>query len=271
MKKAKTIISMALCILTVLSLFTVFTGCGKKTEPETTTTQPTTEEKTTVEIPEVTTEEKTTKEDVSTTKHEETTAKPVVPSTTQPSATTKPHTTQAPATTKPHKAEPTTKAPTTTKPHATEPTTKAQTTTFPQTTVPTTKTPTTTLPHTTETTTKRAEPVTERVTKYSCGNANHRCTTKEEHSFIKSLESKGCPTCGSHSCRSFYTVDEWGNISYDITRCPKYSVKEDPSMYCDFCGKKCGLGNNGTCVRFTVDTKCPGCGKTVSAKTCHSH
>lgn len=256
MKKAKTIISMALCILTVLSLFTVFTGCGKKTEPETTTTQPTTEEKTTVEIPEVTTEEKTTKEDVSTTKHEATTAKPVAPSTTQPPATTKPHTTQAPVTTKPHKAEPTTKAPTTTKPHATEPTTKAPTTTKPQTTEPTTKKP---------------EPVTEKVTKYSCGSPNHKCTTKEEHSFIKSLEDKGCPTCGSHSCKSFYTVDEWGNICYDMTRCPKYSVKEDPSVYCDFCGKKCGLGDNGTCVRFTVDTKCPGCGKTVGAKTCHSH
>lgn len=249
MKKSKTIISMALCILTVISLFTVFTGCGKQTEPETTTTttQPTTEEKTTVDIPEVTTEEKTTKEEVTTKKEETTTVKHTSPTTTKAPQTTKPNTTKAPSTTK---------APTTTKPHTTEATTKV---------------PQTTKPHTTEPTTKKPEPTTQKTTKYSCGSANHKCKTKEEHAFIKSLESKGCPTCGSHSCKSFYTVDEWGNNCYDMTRCPKYSVKTDPVNTCEHCGKPCGLGDKGTCVRFTVDTKCPGCGKTVKAKTCHSH
>ena len=244
MKKSKTIISMALCILTVISLFTVFTGCGKQTEPETTTTttQPTTEEKTTVDIPEVTTEEKTTKEEVTTKKEETTTVKHTSPTTTKAPQTTKPNTTKAPTTTKPHTTEATTKAPQPTKPVTTEPITK------------------------------KPEPTTQKTTtKYSCGSPNHKCKTKEEHAFIKSLESKGCPTCGSHSCKSFYTVDEWGNNCYDMTRCPKYSVKTDPVNTCEHCGKPCGLGDKGTCVRFTVDTKCPGCGKTVKAKTCHSH
>lgn len=109
------------------------------------------------------------------------------------------------------------------------------------------------------------------VKEYSCGVSKHHCDSKETHDFIVSLEKKGCPYCGSHSCKSFYAVDEWGNACYDATRCESYSEKNDPCEYCQECGKKCGTGSNGTCVRFTVDTKCPECGKKVSAKTCHSH
>lgn len=109
------------------------------------------------------------------------------------------------------------------------------------------------------------------VHEYSCGVKGHHCESAETHSFIVSLEKKGCPMCGSHSCKSFYSVDEWGNACYDITQCPEYSVKKDPCEYCQTCGKKVGNGDNGTCVRFTVDTTCPICGKTVKAKTCHTH
>lgn len=109
------------------------------------------------------------------------------------------------------------------------------------------------------------------VNEYSCGSAKHHCDSKETHNFIVSLEKKGCPHCGSHSCKSFYAVDEWGNACYDPLKCESYSAKNDASEYCQECGKKCGTGSNGTCVRFTVDTTCPECGKEVSGKTCHSH
>ena len=109
------------------------------------------------------------------------------------------------------------------------------------------------------------------VNEYSCDSAKHHCDSKETHNFIVSLEQKGCPYCGSHSCKSFYAVDEWGNACYDPIKCESYSEKNDPCVYCQECGKKCGTGSNGTCIRFTVDTTCPECGKKVSGKTCHSH
>lgn len=237
MKNTRKLICFALCIITIVSMFA---ACGKENKPAeektTITEETTTKEPITIEEPskETTEKETTKKEETTTKKAETTTVKPyTLPSTTKP----KP---QVPSTTKKPTQPTTTKKP--------EPTTK-----------PTTTKPTTTLPAETE-----PKP-------YSCGKANHHCTTKEEHAFIVSLENKGCSICGSHSCRSFYAIDEWGNNCYDITKCPKYSVKEDPLEYCEHCGKPCGLGDKGSCVRFTVETKCPGCGKTVPAKTCHSH
>ena len=106
---------------------------------------------------------------------------------------------------------------------------------------------------------------------YTCGNSRHHCKTAEDHAFITSLEAKGCPTCGSHSCKSFYCTDQWGNSVYNQKKCPQYGVKDDPLVYCSTCGKKVGTGDNGTCVRFTVDTVCPICRKEVAARTCHSH
>ena len=155
----------------------------------------------------------------------------------------------------------------------------------PETTKPTTQKPTQ------QTTVKPAEPVTQgnpagvsqgnnheiidsgsdSVKEYSCGKKGHHCDSKETHDFIVSLESKGCPHCGSHSCKSFYTYDEWGNACYDPTKCESYNAKSDPCEYCQECGKKVGTGSGSTCVRFTVDTKCPECGKSVKGKTCHSH
>ena len=155
----------------------------------------------------------------------------------------------------------------------------------PETTKPTTQKPTQ------QTTAKPAEPVTQgnpagvsqgnnheiidsgsdSVKEYSCGKKGHHCDSKETHDFIVSLESKGCPHCGSHSCKSFYTYDEWGNACYDPTKCESYNAKSDPCEYCQECGKKVGTGSGSTCVRFTVDTKCPECGKSVKGKTCHSH
>ncbi len=109
------------------------------------------------------------------------------------------------------------------------------------------------------------------VKEYSCNGKGHHCDSKETHDFILGLEKKGCPYCGSHSCKSFYTYDEWGNACYDPTKCEGYSVKNDPNEYCQECGKKIGDGGNNTCVRFTVDTKCPVCKEQVKGKTCHSH
>lgn len=157
---------------------------------------------------------------------------------------------------------------------------------------PETTKPTTQKPNNQQTNTvKPAEPVTQRnpsgisqgnnteiidygndsVKEYSCGKKGHHCDSKETHNFILSLENKGCPYCGSRSCKSFYTYDEWGNACYDPTRCENYLEKNDPCEYCQICGKKVGTGSGNTCVRFTVDTKCPECGKSVKGKTCHSH
>lgn len=247
MKHTKKMISLALCIF---MLSTVFTACRKDNEAET-TKKSTTKETVTIEDPVIKTPDKketttskktvtTTKETVAATKRVETTTEKqsvTTRATTYPSTTRKPEqTTQKRETTIPEQEAEITKK--------TEPVTKRTVTTRHETTNP--------------------KP-------YSCGSKNHHCTTKEEHTFIVSLENKGCPTCGSHSCRSFYALDEWGQPCYDIAKCPKYSEKKDPNIYCEYCGKKSGLGGNGTCVRFTVDTKCPECGKSVKAKTCHSH
>ena len=104
---------------------------------------------------------------------------------------------------------------------------------------------------------------------YSCGVAGHHCTGPETHSYICELERKGCEYCGSHSCPSFYAVDEWGQGCYTPSKCPKYDIHSDPVWYCQTCGKKCGDGRNGTCVQFVIDCTCPNCGEQIKAWTCH--
>ena len=104
---------------------------------------------------------------------------------------------------------------------------------------------------------------------YSCGVAGHHCTGAETHSFICELEQKGCEYCGSHSCPSFYAVDEWGQGCYTPSKCPKYDIHADPVWYCQTCHKLCGDGRNGTCVQFVIDCTCPNCGEQVKAWTCH--
>ena len=105
---------------------------------------------------------------------------------------------------------------------------------------------------------------------YSCGVAGHHCTGPETHSYICELEQKGCEYCGSHSCPSFYAVDEWGQGCYTPSKCPKYDIHADPVWYCQTCHKLCGDGKNGTCVQFVIDCTCPNCSKQVKAWTCHN-
>ncbi|MBQ7726661.1 MAG: hypothetical protein IJT66_05900 [Clostridia bacterium] len=104
---------------------------------------------------------------------------------------------------------------------------------------------------------------------YSCGAANHHCDGPETHAFIQNLENDGCPTCGSHTCPSFYATDEWGHTCYTPSKCPKYNVKKDPVYTCQTCKKPTGDGRNGTCVTFNADVVCPNCGEAVPAWTCH--
>lgn len=104
---------------------------------------------------------------------------------------------------------------------------------------------------------------------YSCGIDGHHCTGPETHSFICELEQKGCEYCGSHSCPSFYAVDEWGQGCYTPSKCPKYDIHADPFYYCQHCKKPCVDGTNGTCVQFVIDCTCPNCGEQVKAWTCH--
>jgi hypothetical protein len=105
---------------------------------------------------------------------------------------------------------------------------------------------------------------------YDCDTEGHHCDGPETHAYILNLELKGCKYCGSHSCPSFYAVDEWGNTCYDPSQCPKYDVHEDPVHYCQECGKACGDGSNGTCVQFVSACHCPNCGEPVDRRTCHS-
>lgn len=105
---------------------------------------------------------------------------------------------------------------------------------------------------------------------YSCGCANHHCDGPETHAYIQNLELEGCQYCGSHSCASFYATDEWGHTCYNPSKCPKYDIKKDPCYYCQTCGKKCGDGQNGTCVQFVNACECPNCGVHVDSWTCHT-
>ena len=107
--------------------------------------------------------------------------------------------------------------------------------------------------------------------KYSCGSPNHKCDGPETHSFILNLEVEGCPYCGSHSCPSFYAVDEWGNACYTPSKCPEYDTKKDAVEYCQVCGRKNGNGDNDTCQKWIIDFTCPTCGELVKANKCHTH
>ena len=104
---------------------------------------------------------------------------------------------------------------------------------------------------------------------YNCGIAGHHCEGPETHSYICELEQKGCEYCGSHSCPSFYAVDQWGQGCYTPSKCPKYDIHADPVYYCQTCHKPCGDGRNGTCVQFVVTCNCPNCGEHVPAWYCH--
>ena len=107
-------------------------------------------------------------------------------------------------------------------------------------------------------------------TTYSCGVAGHHCQNEAAHAHICNLEIEGCPYCGSHSCKSFYATDEWGQSQYTPSLCPKYNIKNDPTEYCQDCGKKLGDGTNGTCVQYVNACYCTSCGKWVESFTCHS-
>ena len=105
---------------------------------------------------------------------------------------------------------------------------------------------------------------------YDCGTDGHHCDGPETHAYILNLELKGCKYCGSHSCPSFYAVDEWGNTCYTPSKCPAYDVHDDPVHYCQKCGKACGDGTNGTCVQYVNACDCPNCGEHVDSRTCHT-
>ena len=106
---------------------------------------------------------------------------------------------------------------------------------------------------------------------YHCGSPNHHCKNAEAHAYIQNLELEGCSFCGSHSCPSFYDVNEWGFTRYNQTLCPKYNEKSDPSKYCQRCGRELWSQSNPTgCFSYLQDTDCE-CGEHVKGNTCHHH
>ena len=107
-------------------------------------------------------------------------------------------------------------------------------------------------------------------TTYSCGVSGHHCQNEAAHAHVCNLEIEGCPYCGSHSCKSFYAVDEWGQSQYTPSLCPKYNAKNDSLYYCQTCGKPTGDGTNGTCVHYIEECDCPNCGKHVGSRECHT-
>ena len=106
---------------------------------------------------------------------------------------------------------------------------------------------------------------------YHCGYEKHHCQSAGYHASLLNRELDGCPYCGSHSCASFYALNEWGFTKYDPTLCAKYNVQEDPAEYCPDCGRKMwSLDNPTGCFRYLQDTQCE-CGDFVSGNTCHHH
>ena len=73
------------------------------------------------------------------------------------------------------------------------------------------------------------------------------------------------------------TVPTYGGY-YEI-RPDEWVLYEYPTEYeeyddkCSYCGRVSGDGTHGTCIRYSLideDMKCPNCGKTIPAKTCHT-
>ena len=106
---------------------------------------------------------------------------------------------------------------------------------------------------------------------YDCGCANHHCQNADFHASLINRELEGCPYCGSHSCPSFYAVNEWGYTKYDATLCPKYNADKDDALVCPDCGRSMWSPDNPTgCFRYLQDTQCE-CGELVPGNTCHHH
>ena len=77
--------------------------------------------------------------------------------------------------------------------------------------------------------------------------------------------------CGSHSCPSFYDVNEWGFTAYNPQKCPKYQETKDPAKYCQRCGREMWSPENPNgCFSYLQDTQCE-CGELVKGNTCHHH
>lgn len=106
---------------------------------------------------------------------------------------------------------------------------------------------------------------------YKCGSANHHCQSAGFHASLLNRELEVCPYCSSHSCPSFYAVNEWGYTCYDATLCPKYNVQQDPAKVCSDCGRAKWSSDNPTgCFRYLQETQCE-CGELVPGNTCHHH
>ena len=61
------------------------------------------------------------------------------------------------------------------------------------------------------------------------GRASHEGydKTKITGNLAPYSEFNGCPYCGSHSCPSFYGVDQWGNGGFFPELCPQYKAAND--------------------------------------------
>ena len=60
--------------------------------------------------------------------------------------------------------------------------------------------------------------------------------------------------------------NEWVQLPYEIK-------EETVTDKCEHCGKVCGDGTNGTCIRYSLadgDMTCPNCGRNIPKHTCHT-
>lgn len=107
---------------------------------------------------------------------------------------------------------------------------------------------------------------------YECGFEGHLCRTENGHeNFLEMLE-KGCSYCGKHDCSSFFVLAGDGYYNVDVTMCPEYDVKKDPTKYCEKCGLPVGTqveSGEKCCHKFVVDRNCDWCGEPVKALGCH--
>lgn len=108
---------------------------------------------------------------------------------------------------------------------------------------------------------------------YTCGWENHYCCSDADHEAMLEEMARGCYYCGDTECPSFYARNENGFTVTDVTHCPAYSEKSDPTKYCQTCGHRCAApwisGETYCCKTNTDGTPCPWCGEERMAGECH--